>query len=94
MTTHEQICKAVSDAASKYPIKSASYFGSYARGTQNASSDLDILVEFDKPFISLFTIAGLSLFLEDVLKIPVDVIKRPLPKDTLLIIDKEVPCFD
>ena len=32
---------------SKYPIKSLAIFGSYSRGDQNGSSDIDILVEFN-----------------------------------------------
>ncbi|WP_417590476.1 nucleotidyltransferase family protein [Owenweeksia hongkongensis] len=31
----------------RYPIKSLAIFGSYSRGDQNDSSDVDILVEFD-----------------------------------------------
>jgi len=35
------------DLTKKYPIKSLAIFGSYARGEQTPSSDLDILVEFN-----------------------------------------------
>ncbi|MFT5877801.1 MAG: putative nucleotidyltransferase [Dokdonia sp.] len=31
----------------KYPIKSLAIFGSYSRGDQKESSDIDILVEFN-----------------------------------------------
>ena len=31
----------------QYPIKSLAIFGSYSRGDQNESSDIDILVEFN-----------------------------------------------
>ena len=31
----------------KYPIKSLAIFGSYSRGDQHESSDVDILVEFN-----------------------------------------------
>ena len=92
MLTHEDICGAVRNVAANYPILSASYFGSYARGEQREDSDLDLLVRFSKP-VSLFLIAGLSVDLEDQLNIPVDVIKLPLPKHTILEIDKEVPCY-
>jgi len=92
MPTHEEICSAVRNAATSYPIQYASYFGSYARGEQRDGSDLDLLVRFNRP-VSLFLIAGLSLELEEMLKVPVDVIKSPLPKETILVIDKEVPCY-
>jgi predicted nucleotidyltransferase len=93
MLTHGDICKAVSDTAARYKIKSAHYFGSYANGTQGDGSDLDVLVEFSSPFVSLFTLAQLSLDLEDKLNIPVDVISLPLPHDTHLVIDKQVRCY-
>ncbi|GHU77863.1 hypothetical protein AGMMS49992_26980 [Clostridia bacterium] len=91
--THGEICAAVSDAAFRYPIKSASYFGSYARGMQRPDSDLDLLVEFQSPFVSLFKVAGLKLELEEKLHKPVDVIGFPLPDNAYLIIDKQVKCY-
>lgn len=93
MLTHEDICRAVKKAASKYKIQNAYYFGSYARGTQNDESDLDLLVDFDVPSISLFTIAGLAADLEEVLHTEVDVLKLPLPKETHLRIEKMVKCY-
>lgn len=42
-----QLKSAKSRLESKYPIKAMALFGSYARGEQNQSSDVDILVEFD-----------------------------------------------
>ena len=92
MLTHSEICKAVKEASVSYNIKSAHYFGSYAKGTQNEESDLDILVEFDGP-VSLFTIAGLSLDLEDMLNVSVDVIKLPMHRNSHIIIDKVVKCY-
>jgi predicted nucleotidyltransferase len=92
MLTHGDICKAVDEVAPKYNIKSAYYFGSYARGTPTGDSDLDILAEFSKP-ISLFMFADFIALLEDRLGIPVDVISLPLDKDTHLIIDKVVKCY-
>ena len=33
----------------KYPLKSLALFGSYSRGDYTNESDVDILVDFDKP---------------------------------------------
>ena len=93
MTTHEKICDAISMAASKYNIKAAYYFGSYAVGQQMEESDIDLLVEFHNPFVSLFAISELSLELEAQLNMSVDVISLPLPDDSHLIIEKQVQCY-
>lgn len=51
MKSLEQIKKSLNEHKStlfrKYPIKSLAIFGSYSRGDQNESSDIDILVEFN-----------------------------------------------
>lgn len=51
-------------------------FGSYARGDQSASSDLDVLVEFDRRGISLFEFVGLEQELGDRLGLRVDLVER------------------
>ena len=84
MITHEEITNAVAKTAAVHPIKSASYFGSYADGRATSESDLDLLIEFHKPAVSLFLISAVKIDLEDQLKIPVDVIHAPLPKDSLI----------
>ena len=93
MLTHEMITEAVKKAAPKYNVSDAYYFGSYAKGTQNDESDLDLLVTFDAPLVSLFTIAGLAAELEEILQTEVDVLKLPLPKNTHLNINKAVKCY-
>ena len=93
MLTHEMIAEAVIKTAPKYNISNAYYFGSYAKGTQNGESDLDILVAFDAPLVSLYTIAGLATELAEILQTEVDVLKLPLPKDTYLNIDKVIKCY-
>ncbi|MCL2060770.1 MAG: nucleotidyltransferase domain-containing protein [Oscillospiraceae bacterium] len=93
MLTHADICHAVGKAALKYKITNAYYFGSYAKGTQNAESDLDLLVTFAAPSVSLFTIAGIAADLEESLQTNVDVLVWPLPKDTHLQISKVVKCY-
>jgi len=62
----------------RFKVKEISLFGSFARGEQVESSDIDVLVEFDTS-ASLFDLVRLSLFLEEQLHRKVDVI----PKDSL-----------
>lgn len=56
----------------RYSARRVGIFGSYARGDANALSDLDILVEFDRPTFKNFM--GLKLFLEDATGLSVDVV--------------------
>ncbi len=60
---------------SKYGVRTIEIFGSYARGEQGKDSDLDLLVEFEKP-VGLLTISMLQVYLSDLLGIEVDVIPR------------------
>jgi predicted nucleotidyltransferase len=46
-------------------------FGSVARDEATAKSDVDLLVEFDRP-TGFFGLIRLQLFLEELLKCPVD----------------------
>ncbi len=55
----------------KSGVKGIRIFGSYARGEQKESSDLDILVEFEEP-IDLFGFVELENYLSDLLGIKVD----------------------
>ena len=93
MLTHEEICKAVSEIATEFPIKQVSYFGSYAEGRQTGVSDLDLLIEFHRPAVSLFMLSAIKYDLEDLLKIPVDVIHAPVPQNSLLEIGKVVRVY-
>lgn len=58
----------------KYPIKSASIFGSYARQEARKESDIDILVEFSSG-ISLLQFVNIQLELEDILGKKVDLVE-------------------
>ncbi|MCL1807098.1 MAG: nucleotidyltransferase domain-containing protein [Oscillospiraceae bacterium] len=93
MLTHDDIRNAVTHTASVFPIKQAYYFGSYAEGRQTDESDLDLLVEFQKPAVSLFTISALKNALEDLLNISVDVIHAPIAKYSLIQIEKTVQVY-
>jgi len=57
----------------KYGIHSLSIFGSVARGQARKNSDVDILVDFEKP-VGLFEYARLKMYLESVLGREVDLV--------------------
>ena len=58
----------------KHAVKRASIFGSYARGTEKLSSDVDFLIEYKKKDKSLFDLVDLKQALEETLKRDVDVV--------------------
>jgi len=49
-------------------------FGSFVRGQQHPASDIDVLVEFQPERKSFDNFMALSLFLEDLLQRPVEVL--------------------
>jgi len=57
----------------KFGIHSLSIFGSVARDQAHKNSDVDILVDFEKP-IGLFEYARLKMYLEEILERPVDLV--------------------
>ncbi len=66
----------------KYGIREIGIFGSYIRGDNDSDSDLDILIELERPpKISLIGVIELEIYLSDLLGVKVDlVIKRNLRK--------------
>lgn len=56
----------------KYHVKKIGLFGSYARGEQTKTSDIDFLVEFEKPDFDNFM--DLVFFLEDLFGSKVELI--------------------
>jgi predicted nucleotidyltransferase len=93
MLTREEISKAVNRVATSYPVKKASYFGSYAEGRQTESSDLDLLIEFEQSAVSLLMLLSIKYELEDILNVQVDVIHAPIPEDALIKIGKQVHVY-
>jgi hypothetical protein len=51
------------DILRKYEVKKIGLFGSFARGDQNRNSDIDFLVEFEKPVFENFM--DLAFYLEE-----------------------------
>jgi uncharacterized protein len=54
-----------------FGVKSLLLFGSVARDEARPDSDVDLLVEFEKP-VGLFTFVGLQQYLEEILNCSVD----------------------
>ena len=59
----------------RYKVRELGIFGSYSRGEQKKTSDVDILVRFN-PNATLFDFVGLGNYLEEKLKIKVDVVSE------------------
>ena len=84
MPTEEMIRETVHGLKSAYELQSVSIFGSYAEGRATEKSDLDLLVEFEQPAVSLLKLNALKYDLEDALGLPVDVIHAPLPAGSMI----------
>ncbi len=80
--------------AEEYPIKKLTCFGSYAECTQTNDSDIDFLVEFSTPTISLIVLAGLKRRLEEHLEIPVDLIHAPIPQNSYITVNNKVLIYE
>ena len=69
-----------------YGVVSIGIFGSYARGEAAPDSDIDIIVEFDRPIG--WELVDLADYLESRLQHPVDLVIRrslhPLLRDAIL----------
>ena len=58
-----------------YGVASLGLFGSYVRGEQQEGSDLDVLVEFDRP-IGLLGLVGAEQYMSDLLGVKVDLVMK------------------
>ena len=59
----------------KYNVRTIGVFGSYARNEQQNGSDVDILVEFNKP-IGLFKFLELEEYLASIIGEKVDLVSK------------------
>ena len=71
--TIDEIKKITVPVAQKYGVKKLALFGSYARGKQKDTSDIDFLIEKGK-IQDLFEFCGFINNLEDELGVHVDVL--------------------
>ena len=87
MHTIEEIKSFSTKIFKQYPIKRASLFGSYANGKMNENSDIDILIELNKP-ISMLKYIHIQNELIDLLGKKVDLLQykmiRPELKESIL----------
>ncbi len=71
----------------KYKVKEFGIFDSYIRGEQKKSSDADIFIRF-KPDATLFDLVGMGNYLEEKLRLNVDVVSeggiRPELKEAIV----------
>ncbi|HLR33282.1 MAG TPA: nucleotidyltransferase domain-containing protein [Fodinibius sp.] len=58
----------------KFGVKRIGLFGSYALGRNHKDSDVDIVVELEKP--DLLTLVGIKQMIEEDLDIEVDVVRN------------------
>jgi len=73
--TVEQISEIITPIAKRYGLPAVYLFGSYARGTANDTSDIDLLVDTTGTQLkSLITLGALYCELEEALQKPVDLI--------------------
>ncbi len=61
--------------ARRYKVREIGLFGSFVRGEQEVTSDIDLLAEFEEN-ADLFDLIALTLFLEEIFQRPVDVVSK------------------
>jgi predicted nucleotidyltransferase len=68
-------------------VKSLAVFGSFARGEASPTSDIDMLVEFDRP-VGLFEFIRLKMYLEKLTGMRVDLVTpdaiRPVMRSEIM----------
>ncbi|MDX2032334.1 MAG: nucleotidyltransferase family protein [Blastocatellia bacterium] len=73
----------------RYAVRDLFVFGSVARDEARDGSDVDLLVEFDGP-ATFDGYMDLKFFLEDLLKMPVDLVtQKGLRREIRPIVEKE-----
>lgn len=94
MLTLDKIKTGVHAAARDYPIKKVMQFGSYAEGAHTKTSDVDLIVEFLTPAVSLITLSSLKYRLKEELNTEVDIIHGPLKQDSFITLGKVVSVYE
>lgn len=81
-----------------YFVKTLALFGSVARDDSGPDSDLDLLVEFDRP-VSLFDLVGAAQFIEKLFDLPEDRVDLVLRRNVIpelrdIIFGEAIDVFD
>ena len=87
------IQRIITQIAKEFGLTKATLFGSYADGNHTKNSDIDLLVEFTEPSVSLFKLSDLRHELELNLGKKVDLVHAPIPQDSFLEINKEIVLY-
>ena len=90
MLSIQKIADCVATASREYKLRKVELFGSYANGNSTPQSDVDLLVEFSQPRVSLLTLNALKYRMEALLGTDVDIIHGPLPEDSMLEVDRRI----
>ncbi len=93
MLTIDDIKKTIAEIAPQYNLTKVTLFGSRANGTATENSDVDLLVEFTTPAISLLKLISLKHKLEDIWNLSVDVVHGPKKDSWMIEIDKEIKIY-
>ena len=93
MLTIQEIMDGVNVVSREYPLRKVELFGSYADGRSTPQSDVDLLVEFIQPRVSLLTLNALKFRMEEVLGTDVDIVHGPLPEDSMLEMNRRIPLY-
>ncbi|MAT95657.1 MAG: nucleotidyltransferase [Anaerolineaceae bacterium] len=72
----EQIRTVLPELRQQYGVKDLWLFGSYVRAEQHEVSDLDVLVSFENPHLSLIEFIQLEQRLSDLLGVRVDLVEK------------------
>lgn len=88
-----QIRESIINVAEKYAISKVTLFGSQASGTATEDSDIDLMVEFNKP-VTLITLSSLKYDLEEMLNKNVDVIHGPLRDTDYIEFERTVDIYE
>jgi len=94
MLTINEIKASIRDIITKYPIKKISLFGSYADGNATEESDIDLLVEFLSPNVSLFLLYSIKDEIESKLNREVDLIHAPVDENSIIKINRVVDIYE
>ncbi len=90
--TNDRIKMIILNIADEYSFKSVVLFGSRAEGTNKEDSDIDLIVEFNKPVTIIF-LSGLKNKLEDLTGLSVDVIHGPIRDTDMIEVGKVVELY-